>query len=93
MAALSDQRDRILEIAAAHGAHDVRVFGSMARGTANQSSDIDLLVSMDPDRSLLDLCALGDDLEDLLGKRVDIVTDRGLSPYLRDEILRTAVPL
>ena len=93
MAVLPDHRDRILEIAAAHGARDVRVFGSMARGTASPASDVDLLVSMDPDRSLLDLCALGDDLEDLLGRRVDIVTDKGLSPYLRQEILRTAVPL
>ena len=93
MALLTTERDRILQIAASHGARNVRIFGSVARGTAGPESDVDVLVAMDPDRSLLDLCALGDELEDLLGRRVDIVTESGLSPYLRDEILRTAIPL
>lgn len=92
MALLTTERDRILQIAASHGARNVRIFGSVARGTAGPES-VDVLVAMDPDRSLLDLCALGDELEDLLGRRVDIVTESGLSPYLRDEILRTAIPL
>jgi predicted nucleotidyltransferase len=83
----------INRIAAAHGARNVRVFGSFSRGEANSSSDLDLLVDMAEGRSLLDLVALGNDLEDALGVAVDVVTERSLSPYLRDRILAEAVSL
>ena len=90
---LQSNREAILRLAAAHGARNVRVFGSMARGTATPESDIDLLVDMEPGRSQLDLVALWQDLEDLLARKVDLVTDGGLSPYLRDRIEAEARPL
>jgi hypothetical protein len=83
----------ILRIAREHGASNVRVFGSRARGDAQADSDLDLLVTLDPTRSLLDLVALKQDLEDLLVWSVDVVTENGLSPYLRDRILAEALPL
>lgn len=90
---LHRHRTEVLEVAAKHGATDVRVFGSMARGEANEASDIDLLVRMEPGRSLFDLGALVMDLEDLLGRRVDVVTERGLRPRVRETVLRDAVPV
>jgi predicted nucleotidyltransferase len=90
---LGEQRQAVLELAARHGARHVRVFGSIARGEATTTSDVDFLVNMDPGRSFLDLCALGDDLEDLLGRKVDLVTEPAISPFLRDRILGEAVPL
>ena len=83
----------IREVAARHGASQVRVFGSFARGTQQNDSDLDLLVDLAPGRSLLDLIAIQQDLEDLLGRRVDVVTTRSLSPYLRDSVLKDAIPL
>ncbi|MBM4132884.1 MAG: nucleotidyltransferase family protein [Nitrospira sp.] len=71
----------------------MRVFGSHASGDATSASDLDLLVTLRPDRDLLDLVAFKLDVEDLLGCKVDVVTEAGLSPYLRREILRTAKPL
>jgi hypothetical protein len=90
---LERHRAEILQLAAKHGARDVRVFGSVARGEADQGSDIDLLVRMEEGRSLFDLGALIADLEDLLGCRVDVVTERGLRPRLREHVLREAVPV
>jgi uncharacterized protein len=90
---LNKLREVILRIAAEHGARNVRVFGSVARGTASATSDLDLLVAMEPGRSLLDLVALNQDLEDALGRPVDVVTEGGLSPYLRDRILVEAIAL
>ncbi len=90
---LKSNREAILRLAAAHGARKVRVFGSAARGTATPTSDIDLLVDMEPGRSQLDLIALWQDLEDLLERKVDLVTDGGLSPYLRERIEAEAQPL
>ena len=90
---LKSNREAILRLAAAHGARKVRVFGSVARGTATPASDIDLLVDMEPGRSQLDLVALWQDLEDLLARKVDLVTDGGLSPYLREQIEAEALPL
>ncbi len=87
------KREEILRIAAAHGARRVRLFGSAARGQATDTSDIDLLVDLEPGRSLLDHPAMIVDLERLLGRRVDVVTERGLRPRVRDAILRQAVPL
>ena len=90
---LQDLRADILRIADLHGARNVRVFGSEARGDATPASDLDLLVDMDKDRSLLDLVGLGQDLEDLLGRRVDVVTEAGLNSRLRAAIVASARPL
>ena len=86
-------RKEILALAERHGVRDVRVFGSMARGDADDSSDVDLLVSLFPGRSALDLGALLMDVQALLNRRVDVVTEPGLRPELRDRVLREAQPL
>ena len=83
----------ILRVAREHGATSVRVFGSRARGDSTPDSDLDLLVRLDPKRSLLDLIAIQQDLEDLLGCKVDVVTENGLSPYIRERVLAEALPL
>ena len=75
---IEEKRDDILRIANRHGARHVRVFGSVARGEAEPESDVDFLVKMDPDRSLLDLSALVADLKDLLGRNVDVVSEDGI---------------
>jgi uncharacterized protein len=90
---LKEKRDEILRIAARHGASNVRVFGSVARGEADAQSDVDLLVELERGRSLLDHAALMLDLERLLGRRVDVATERGLKPRIREHILREAVRL
>jgi uncharacterized protein len=83
----------MLSLAARHGVRNVRVFGSMARGDARPNSDLDLLVDVELGRTLLDVIALEQDLEQLLGRRVEVLTDGGLSPYLRQRILAEAAPL
>ena len=88
---LKGKRDEILRIASSYGARNVRVFGSLARGQAGQDSDIDLLVKLEPGRSLLDLIGIKQDVEDLLGCEVDVVTEAAISPYLREHVLREAV--
>lgn len=88
-----DMRAAVRRLAAVHGAHDVRVFGSTARGDAGPDSDLDLLVDFEPGRSLLDQVALGLDLEELLGRPVDVVTEGGLSGLLRRRIVAEARPL
>jgi len=96
MVALNDilsHRDEILRIAARHGARDVRLFGSVVRGEAGRDSDVDFLVQLDHDRSLLDHVALMQDLEDFFGCRVDVVTERALHRLIRDHVLAEAVPL
>jgi predicted nucleotidyltransferase len=90
---LRGRRDEILGCAATHGARNVRVFGSTARREAGKGSDVDLLVEMEPGRSLLDLVGLWQDLEDLLGAHVDLLSDGGVSPHLRERIYAEAVPL
>jgi predicted nucleotidyltransferase len=90
---LAEKRDEILRIAARHGAYNVRVFGSMARGDAGSASDVDLLVDVRPDHSAFFPGGLVADLEDLLGRRVDVVEPAGLHWYLRDTILHEAVLL
>lgn len=90
---VNERRADILRVAHAHGAREVRMFGSTARGEAHPGSDLDLLVELEPGRSLLDLVAIKQELEDLLGREVDVVTAAGVSPYLRQRILREAVPL
>jgi predicted nucleotidyltransferase len=76
-----------------HGARTVRVFGSVARGEADAASDLDLLVEMEPGRSLLDLGGLLMELQDLLGCRVDVVTEKRLRERIRDRVLKVAVSL
>lgn len=90
---LSEHREEIIGIAARRGARNLRLFGSRARGEPGAGSDVDLLVELEPGRSLLDLVGLSQDLEELLGRRVDVVTDAGLSPYLRERVHAEAVPL
>lgn len=90
---LKEKRDEILKIAATHGARHVQVFGSMARGEAGAASDLDILVQLDADRTLLDLIAIKQDLEDLLGCQVDVVTEAAISPYIREQVLKEAVAL
>jgi predicted nucleotidyltransferase len=87
---LREKRAEILRIAAKHGARNVRVFGSAARGEAKPGSDLDFLVELEPGRSLLDQAALVLDLEELLGCKVDVVTERGLYWLLRRRILKEA---
>jgi uncharacterized protein len=87
------RRDEILRVARRHGATRVRVFGSVARGQADSDSDVDFLVDMEPGRSLFDIAALLLELRDLLGCEVDVVTERGLRPRIRDRVLAEAVPL
>ncbi|MBI3972473.1 MAG: nucleotidyltransferase family protein [Chloroflexi bacterium] len=90
---LRERREEILRTAAQHGVLDVKVLGSVARGEAHPDSDIDVLGTREPGRSLLDLIALKHELEDLLGHRVDVVTRPAISPYLCDQILSETVDL
>ena len=87
------KREEILCIAAQHGARNVRIFGSVARGEAKLGSDVDVLVDLEPGRSLLDHAALMLELEELLRCKVDVATERGLRARVRDRVLREAVPL
>ena len=88
-----DQTKLIRDIARKHGVTRLRVFGSRASGRAKKSSDLDLLVALKPERDLLDLIEFKLDLEDLLGCKVDVLTEGGITPYLRRRILREAIPL
>lgn len=90
---IGGQKDQILAIAAKYGAFNVRVFGSVARGTANETSDVDFLVDLEDGRSLFDLGGLLMDLQDLLQRKVDILTENGLHWYIKDRILKEAKPL
>ena len=91
--ALRDKRLEILAVAQRHGARNVRVFGSAARGEEGSDSDVDLLVDLEPGRTLLDHVGLWQDLEELLGCRVDIVVEGGINRHLSERILREAMPL
>lgn len=90
---LEQHRSDILRLAARHGASDVRIFGSRARGEGRENSDLDLLVTMRKGTSLLDMVELKLDLEDLVHRPVDVVTEAALSPYIRDRVLAEALPL
>lgn len=90
---ITNKRAEILAVAARRGARNVRIFGSVARGEAGPESDVDVLVDMEPGRSLFDLGGLLMDLQDLLGCKVDVVTEGGLRPRIRQRVLREAVPL
>ena len=91
--ALRNRRTEILAAATRHGASNVRVFGSVARGSDTADSDIDLLVDFEPECSLYDLVGLQLDFESLLGRRADVVTEASLSTYLRERILAEASAL
>ncbi|MDO9041208.1 MAG: nucleotidyltransferase family protein [Desulfocapsaceae bacterium] len=84
---------QLQEITSKNGALNVRLFGSMAKGTATPSSDLDLLVDLAPGRDLFDLIGMKQEIEALTGLRVDIVTERSLSKHLREKILHEARPL
>lgn len=90
---IGDKREAILALAAKYGASNVRVFGSVAEGEADEASDVDFLVDMEPGRSLFDMGGLLMDLQDLLGRKVDVVTEAGLHWYIRDRVIQQARPL
>jgi len=90
---LKSKRGEILSIAARHGARDVRVFGSVARGEDRPDSDVDFLVKLDPGTTLLKHAALVRELEALLGCKVDVVSERALRERIRNRVLREAVPV
>ena len=90
---LRSKRAEILRLAEKYGAHNVRVFGSAARGEAGPESDIDLLIDLEPRRSVLQHASLLVELEDLLDRKVDVVTERGLRPGIRERVLTEARPL
>lgn len=87
------QKEKIRQLAEARGAMNIRLFGSVIRGEENPDSDLDILVEFKPGTSLLDHIALIHDLEDLLGRKVDVVSEKGLHWFIRDQILQEAVPL
>jgi len=88
----TEKKAEILRLAELHGARDIRVFGSVARGDNRDDSDVDFLVNLEPNRSLFDLAGLAEDLRDLLGVRVDVITPESLR-YIRDSVLSEARPL
>jgi len=90
---LQEKRDEILRIAAAHRASNVRVFGSAVRGDAHEASDVDFLVEFEPGTSLLQHAAMIVELEELLGRKVDVAPEKTLKERVRDRVLREAVPL
>ena len=93
IALLREKREDILRIAAEHGAYNVRVFGSVARGEEDENSDVDLLVEMEKGRTLLDRASLYLALTDLLGTHVDVITEKGLKPRIKPRVVREAIPL
>ena len=90
---LKENRAAILDTAKRHGARNVRIFGSVARGDNDEKSDLDFLVEMEPGRSLLDHASLLLDLESLLGRKVDVVSEKGIKARIRERVLREARPL
>ena len=90
---LQENRRQILALAEKYGARNVRIFGSVARGEAHPDSDVDFLVELEPGRSLFDLGGLLYELQSLLGVEVDVVTEKGLRPRIRETVLREAIPL
>lgn len=96
MVTLSDiraRRDEILKVAARYGASDVRLFGSVVHGQAGPDSDVDILVRLEKGRSLIDHIALMQDLQALLGVKVDLVTERSLHPAIRDRVLSEGIAI
>jgi predicted nucleotidyltransferase len=93
MGTLQEYTPDILQIATRHGARNVRVFGSFSANTATAASDLDLLINLEKGRGLLDLIAFKQELEEQIGRKVDVVTENGLSPHLKESILAQAKPL
>ena len=90
---LKEKRRQIFAVAKRHGARRIRVFGSLAKGESRRDSDVDFLIELEPGRTLLDVVAIKQDLEDLLQRQVDVVTEDAVSPYLKDEIVTQAISL
>jgi predicted nucleotidyltransferase len=90
---IQDKKSEIKAIAKKHGAYDVRIFGSVARKNFDENSDIDFLVNFNSKTSLLDWCNLRLDLEDLLGTKVDVASEKTLKPRIRDRVLEEAINL
>jgi uncharacterized protein len=90
---LGARREEVLQLAAKHGARNVRIFGSAARGEADAASDLDFLIDLEPGRNLLDMGGLLMDLRSLLGRPVDVVSEKGLRPGIRARVLSEAVSL
>jgi hypothetical protein len=90
---MRQHRDEILRIATRHGARNVRVFGSVARNAERADSDVDLLIEAGPETTPWFPAGLIVDLEPVLGRHVDVVTDRGLNPLFRERVLSEAVAL
>ena len=90
---IQKHRSEILKLASKHGAKRVRIFGSVARGEADDKSDIDFLVDMEAGKSLMDMGGLQMDLKDLLGCHVDVITEKGLKERIRARVLNEAIPL
>jgi predicted nucleotidyltransferase len=90
---LEKHRTTILDLAEQHGAYNVRIFGSVARGDARPDSDVDFLVEFKPGYGLIDRIALMQDLQDLLGRSVDVVRERSLREHIRENVLKDAIPL
>lgn len=90
---IKNRREEVINIAQKYGAKNVRVFGSMARGEESVESDLDIIVEMEHGSSLLDIIAIKQDIEGLLGRKVDVVTEASISPYIRDAVLKEAVNL
>jgi len=90
---LRTRRQEIQRLASLHGARNIRVFGSVARTEDTAESDIDFLIDMDESRSLLDLVGFQQELEAMLNRPADVLTERGINPYLRDRILGEAIAL
>ncbi|MFC4766838.1 nucleotidyltransferase family protein [Effusibacillus consociatus] len=90
---IQEERNSILEIASKHGAYNVRIFGSAARGEEKEESDIDLLVNFEEGRSLFDLIRFKQELEERFGYSVDIVTEKSLHPLIQNKVLGEAIQL
>ena len=90
---IQDKKEQVLALATRHGASNVRIFGSVANGTAKTDSDIDFLVDLEPGRSLFDLGGLLMDLQQLFDRKVDVVTENGLHWYIKERILNEAKPI
>ena len=90
---IQNKRKEILQISSSHGAKNIRIFGSVARGDDEPESDIDILIELDKGRTLLDLAGLSIDLQNLLGRKVDVVTEKSLHWYIREKIISEAKPI
>ena len=90
---IQDRKEQILALATKYGASNVRIFGSVANGTADENSDIDFLVDMEKGRSLFDLGGLLMDLQELFNRKVDVVTEKGLHERIRERVIRQVIKI